>query len=552
MKFSEYPYHTIDVKQAKDKFREIESQLVNAEDYASFKQAFKDLDVYKKELYTQFSLCEVRHTIDTRDEYYKKEQEHIDEIAPILQEDLVRISNVILESPYRKELEKEIPSTYFLAKEFDKKCFSPDIIEELQKENQYSSQYQQLVASAQIEFEGKKRTLSELEPFMKASDRSMRKKATKAYWGWFEKYEEELGEIFDSLVKIRTTMAQKLGYKDYTEMGYYRMYRFDYTKEDVQTYRKQVLDTVVPVTASLFARQQKRLGLDALYAWDEKVEFQSGNPTPKQDARTMVKIALHMYQELDKDTGEFFQFMVDHELMDLESKPGKAAGGYCTSFDVYGAPLIFANFNQTSSDVETLTHEAGHAYQAYASRDIFPSDCIWPTSESAEIHSMSMEFLTYPWMKDFFKEDTGKFYFQHLSDAIKFLPYGVLVDHFQHEIYAHPEYMHAKRMETWRKLEKMYLPHKNYDEIDVLERGGWWMRQLHIFMGPFYYIDYTLAQVCALQFWSRTQKKDPSTLKDYKKICKLGGSLPFRQIVQAANLKSPFEEGCLNETMKEV
>lgn len=552
MKFSEYPYHTIDVKQAKDKFRKIESRLVNAENYASFKQAFKDLDVYKKELYTQFSLCEVRHTIDTRDEYYKKEQEHIDEIAPILQEDLVRISNVILESPYRKELEKEIPSTYFLAKEFDKKCFSPDIIEELQKENQYSSQYQQLVASAQIEFEGKKRTLSELEPFMKASDRSMRKKATKAYWGWFEKYEEELGEIFDSLVKIRTTMAQKLGYKDYTEMGYYRMYRFDYTKEDVQTYRKQVLDTVVPVTASLFARQQKRLGLDALYAWDEKVEFQSGNPTPKQDARTMVKIALHMYQELDKDTGEFFQFMVDHELMDLESKPGKAAGGYCTSFDVYGAPFIFANFNQTSSDVETLTHEAGHAYQAYASRDIFPSDCIWPTSESAEIHSMSMEFLTYPWMKDFFKEDTRKFYFQHLSDAIKFLPYGVLVDHFQHEIYAHPEYMHAKRMETWRKLEKMYLPHKNYDEIDVLERGGWWMRQLHIFMDPFYYIDYTLAQVCALQFWSRAQKKDPSTLKDYKKICKLGGSLPFRKIVQAANLKSPFEEGCLNETMKEV
>ena len=435
MKFSEYPYHTIDVKQAKDKFRKIESRLVNAEDYASFKQAFKDLDVYKKELYTQFSLCEVRHTIDTRDEYYKKEQEHIDEIAPILQENLVRISNVILESPYRKELEKEIPSTYFLAKEFDKKCFSPDIIEELQKENQYSSQYQQLVASAQIEFEGKKRTLSELEPFMKASDRSMRKKATKAYWGWFEKYEEELGEIFDSLVKIRTTMAQKLGYKDYTEMGYYRMYRFDYTKEDVQTYHKQVLDTVVPVTASLFARQQKRLGLDALYAWDEKVEFQSGNPTPKQDARTMVKIALHMYQELDKDTGEFFQFMVDH---------------------------------------------------------------------------------------------------------------------FQHEIYAHPEYTHAKRMETWRKLEKMYLPHKNYDEIDVLERGGWWMRQLHIFMDPFYYIDYTLAQVCALQFWIRAQKKDPSTLKDYKKICKLGGSLPFRKIVQAANLKSPFEEGCLNETMKEV
>lgn len=550
MKFSEYPYHTIDVNEAKQKLQDLKERLVNAKDYEAFKKAFQDLDTYKKEIYTQFALCEVRHTIDTRDAYYKKEQDHIDEIAPILQEDLVQIADVVLNSPFRKELEKEVPSTYFLAKEFDKKCFSPNIIEELQAENKYASQYQQLVASAQIEWEDKKCTLSELEPFMKSKDRNVRKKATKAYWGWFAQHENELGEIFDQLVQVRTRMAQKLGYENYIQLGYYRMYRFDYTQEEVKKYRQQILDTVVPVATNLYDRQQKRLGLNALYAWDEKFEFQNGNPTPKYDAKTMVEIALHMYQQLDKDTGEFFKYMVDHELMDLKSKPGKAAGGYCTSFDMYGAPFIFANFNQTSQDVETLTHEAGHAYQAYSSRNIFPSDCMWPTSESAEIHSMSMEFLTYPWMKDFFKEDIDKFYFNHLSDAIKFLPYGVLVDHFQHEVYAHPDYTHQQRMDTWRKLEKMYLPHKNYEEIDVLQRGGWWMRQLHIFMDPFYYIDYTLAQVCALQFWNRSQKKDPNTLKDYKKICRLGGSLPFKEIVKAANLKSPFEDGCLDETMK--
>lgn len=552
MKFSEYPYHSIDVQDTKQKIQSIQKRLIEATDYTSFRCAFHELDQLLQDISTQFSLCSIRHTIDTRDAYYRKEDDRINEIAPILQEDLVHVSDVILNSPYRKELEKEVPATYFLAKEFEKKCFSPEIIEDLQKENKYSSQYQQLVASVQIDFEGKKRTLSELEPFMKSKDRAMRKKATKAYWNWFLEHEQELGDIFDTLVKTRDHMAKKLGYKNYIELGYYRMNRFDYGQEDVAQYRKQVLEQVVPLNNALYARQQKRLGYDRLYVWDESMEFLSGNPTPKHDKDTMVKLALKMYQELDEDTGKFFQFMVNHELMDLDSKPGKAAGGYCDYLSSYRSPFIFANFNQTSGDVETLTHEAGHAYQAYSSQNIFPSECIWPTNESAEIHSMSMEFLTYPWMKSFFEEDTQKFYFSHLSGAVKFLPYGVLVDHFQHEIYAHPEYSHEQRMRTWRELEKQYLPHKDHDQIDVLERGGWWMRQLHIFMDPFYYIDYTLAQVCALQFWTRAQKHDPNTLKDYKHICKIGGSLPFKQIVKEAHLKNPFEAGCLDETMEEV
>lgn len=552
MKFSEFVYHELDLKTIKKQISKIEEDLKNATNYQVFKEAFQSLNTLNQHISTDLNLCEVRHTINTQDPYYKKEEDRLNELTPILQEDLVRVNDVILSSSYRKELEKEIPKTYFRAKELEKKCFSPDIISFLQTENKEASHYQSIVASAQIDFEGKKRTLSELEPFMKSKDRAMRKKATLAYWGWFEEHEKELGEVFDTLVKTRDAMAKKLGYENFIQMGYDRMYRFDYDQNDVEVYRQQVLEKVVSVNNALYKRQQKRLNVDSLKAWDEKVEFVGGNATPKYSRDEMVQIALKMYQELDPETGEFFQKMVDQELMDLDSKPGKAAGGYCTYFDDYQAPFIFANFNQTSGDVEVLTHEAGHAFQAYCSRSIFPSECIWPTSESAEIHSMSMEFLTYPWMSNFFNEDTKKFYFSHLSAACKFLPYGVLVDHFQHEVYAHPEKDHAWRMQTWRDLEKQYLPHKDYADIDVLERGGWWMRQLHIFMDPFYYIDYTLAQVCALQFWQRAQAKDPNTLKDYKAICKVGGSLPFKQIVQKAHLKNPFEEGCLDETMKEV
>lgn len=552
MKFADYIYHHPDVETLKKEIQTIEKQLQEASDFESFWNAFMSFDALNQHLSTDLNLCEIRHTINTKDSYYKQEEDYLNEILPIVQEDLVRVGNVILESPYRKELEKKIPQTYFWAKELEKKCFSPEVIEDLQIENKASSAYQQLVAGAQVEFEGQSYTLSQLEPLMKSKDRSLRKRATKAYWGWFEENEEELASIFDTLVKTRDRIAKKLGYENFIGCGYDRMYRFDYDQKDVETYRQQVLKTVVPLNNKLYERQKNRLGVDRLMAWDEKVEFVSGNPKPKHDRQTMVQLALQMYRELSVETGEFFAYMIDHDLMDLDSKPGKAAGGYCTYLNDYDAPFIFANFNQTSGDVEVLTHEAGHAYQAYSSKEIVPMECIWPTSESAEIHSMSMEFLTYPWMKNFFLEDTQKFIFDHLSGAVKFLPYGVLVDHFQHEVYAHPEKDHTWRMQTWRELEKQYLPHKDYEEMELLERGGWWMRQLHIFMDPFYYIDYTLAQVCALQFWARAQKKDPDTFKDYQRICKLGGSLPFKQIVNQAHLKDPFEEGCLDETIQEV
>ncbi|MBP3870868.1 MAG: M3 family oligoendopeptidase [Faecalicoccus sp.] len=552
MKFNEYPYEHPNIEMYQKQIQEINSTLKNAKSYEEFKRAFLDLDDINRRISGLQEICGIRHTVNTLDTYYKEENDYWNEKLPILQEDFVEAGKIVMTSPFKEQLEQEIPKTYFLQKEMEEKSFSPAIIEDLQTENKLASAYQQLVASAQIEFDGQTYTLAGLDVKMSDKDRDVRKRAVKAYWDWFAENEKELGDIFTGLVKVRNTMAQKLGFENYIELGYLRMNRFDYDQNDVGGYRKQILDSVVPICNELYERQRKRLGYDTLYAWDEKYEFESGNPTPKYDKDELVKRALRMYKQLDPQTGEFFQYMVDHDLLDLEAKPGKAAGGYCTFIPTQNAPFIFSNFNHTSGDVEVLTHEAGHAFQAYCSSKVVPVDCIWPTSESAEIHSMSMEFLTYPWMKDFFEEDTEKYYFSHLSGALKFLPYGVLVDHFQHEVYAHPDMTIEEMFEIWRRLEKQYLPHKNYEEIDVLERGGWWMRQLHIFLDPFYYIDYTLAQVCALQMWERALNKDPQVLEDYKCICKIGGTKTFREIVHAANLKVPFDEGCLDTVMKTV
>lgn len=552
MQFQEYAYQHMDALSLQKQLSELAEQIQQAKTIEQVQDCIKKVDTIRRFVATQVSLVEIRHTVDTKDAYYTKEQEYLDTVLPELEKDYEKINRALLESSFLEELKHRLPETFFLQKEMDLKAFDPIIIEDMQEENRLMTKYQALIASAEIPFDGEIYNLSSLEVKTNSSDRQVRKRALQAYWNWFEQHEEEVAQIFDQMIKVRTRMAQKLGYDNFIALGYARMHRYDYDQEDVAKYRRQVLKDVVPLCSALYKRQQKRLGYDTLHAWDEKVEFLQGNPTPKYDRAELVKRAQKMYHELSKETGVFFDFMVEHDLLDLDSKPGKAAGGYCTFMPDYKSPFIFANFNQTQHDAEVLTHEAGHAYQIYESRDIYPSDCVWPTYESCEIHSMSMEFFTHPWMQSFFEEDVNRYYYSHMAGSLKFLPYGVLVDHFQHEVYAHPEMSHQERMDTWRRLEKEYLPHKNYEEVEILERGGWWMRQAHIFMSPFYYIDYTLAQVCAMQFWARMENKDPKAFEDYQHICKIGGTLPFRKIVKEAGLIVPFEEGCLEQVTGSV
>ncbi|MDH6367575.1 MULTISPECIES: M3 family oligoendopeptidase [unclassified Breznakia] len=552
MKFKDYKYERTNFDTLKSEIDKLVEQLKHADTYEVFKTAFDKADEVLSHAESMYSLMHVRHTIDTTDAFYDAENTFWDEHIPILMGISSKISKIVLDSPFRSELEKDVPMTYFWKAENALKSYDEKVVGDLQEENRLVSEYEKLIAKAQIEFEGETYTLASLGGKMDDPDVATREGAHKAYWGYMEEHESEIDDIYDRLVKVRTKIAKELGFNNFIELGYVRMNRFDYNADDVATYRKQILSDVVPVATRLYDAQKKRLGVDTLAVYNNGYEFTTGNPTPKYDKDQMVKIAQNMYHELSEPTGEFFDYMVNNELLDLVAKPGKRGGGYCTFISDYASPFIFSNFNGTAGDVDVLTHEAGHAFQVYSSRNIKPSDCIWPTYESAEIHSMSMEFFAWPWMPKFFEEDVEKYYYTHLGGAIKFLPYGITVDHFQHEVYANPEMTPAERKTTWRKLEKQYLPHKDYSDIPFLDKGTWWFRQAHIFSDPFYYVDYTLAQVVALQFWLRLQNKDANAFADYYEICKLGGTLPFRQIVAKANLKDPFSEGCLADVMDKI
>ena len=549
MKFHDFKYERPDYEKIKIEFKYLVEAIKNSHDYNELKANINKINKLRNHIESMATLVSIRYSINTQDEFYEKEKEYWDENGPHYEELNSLFYKAIVDSKFKEELTNDLGKQFMSIADYSIQSFSKDIISELQEENKLTSEYTKLLASAKIPFDGEERNLSGLGPYMTSQFRDEREKASKAYYGFFKENEEKFDELFDKLVKVRHKMAKKLGFENFVELGYIRMLRTDYNAEMVEKFRNQVSEYIVPAASRLFKRQQERLGLEELRYYDENFEFNSGNATPKGDSKFIMNNGVLMYSELSKETKEFFDFMIEHELMDLETKKGKGAGGYCTYIPDYKSPFIFSNFNSTADDIDVLTHEAGHAFQVYMSRWIEIPDINFPTYESCEIHSMSMEFITWPWMELFFKEDTDKYKFTHLGSAIKFIPYGVLVDEFQHIIYENPNMTKEERKLVWRDLENKYQPHKNYKGNDLLERGGWWFKQGHIFKNPFYYIDYTLAQICALQFWKKMREDRKSGWQDYLNICKIGGTKSFLDIVKEANLISPFEEGCVSSVI---
>ncbi|MBQ4426867.1 MAG: M3 family oligoendopeptidase [Oscillospiraceae bacterium] len=554
MKFSEMQYTRPDLDEAGAKLSSLAEKLSGAESYDEAKAIFLEKEELLRHIDTLSNLVSIRHSIDTRDEFYDKEQDFWNAKAPELSEHEQKFDLAMLESRFRPDFEREYGDLMFVNTEISVKAFSPKIIPEMQKENDLTTRYMKLIASAQIPFDGGVYTLSQLSPFKNSADDDVRLRAWKAEGQWFKDNQTELDEIYDKLVKLRTRMGKKLGYKDYTELGYYRMGRNCYDKKDVEKFRAAVINYVVPVADKIFRRQAKRLKKEYPMSFaDNALTFRSGNPKPQGTFDDTVRAGKKFYDELSPETSEFFGVMLDNELMDLLSTEGKEGGGYCTSIADYEVPFIFANFNGTQHDVEVMTHEAGHAFAAYTNRSRVPLSYVWPSMEACEVHSMSMEFMAWPWAEDFFGADARKYRYAHLADALKFIPYGTMVDHFQHVVYEHPEFGPDERHYLWRDLLDIYMPWQRIDgEIPVYGEGCGWQRQQHIYNSPFYYIDYCLAQTVSLEFWALLQEDRKKAWDKYMAYTLQGGTRTFTELLKNAELDSPFDENTLRSVCEKA
>ena len=495
------------------------------------------------------AMVDLAFSQNTLDEGRKAVREAWDEVSPRWTELQVKVKRALLSHPDREALEAELGAQAFALWESEVLTFDPTIKSDLVKESSLKAEYTELLAKAELEFRGEALNLSTIGKYRVSADREVRHDAESVLWGWFEANGTQLDRVFDDLVRVRTKMATDLGFVDYVGMGYKRMCRVDYELGDVERFREEVRTQVVPLATKLVERQARELGVNPIMAWDEYVHDLRGNPAPKGNRAWMVERAQEMFDDMGPRLGGFFRRMQDGGFLDLDSRKGKAGGGFCTAFPTHGMPFVYANFNGTKGDVEVLTHEIGHAFQCYESRDQWPSDYLWPTLESCEVHSMSLEFLTWPYMEAFFREDADRFRRTHLTESILFLPYGTAVDHFQHELYENPEATPAERHAMWRRMEQTYLPWRDWGDLSHPSKGGRWQHQRHIYLDPFYYIDYVLAQTCALQFWARAEVDRKAAMKDYVALCERGGSAPFQELVRSAGLTSPFEAGCLGDVV---
>ena len=547
MTFSEIKYERVDLQALKDQIASLTERLRDAADFDQAERCFLEMnDLDGRTMRTMRTVAQIRRDIDTRDEFYDAEMKFYNRELPAVQPVKQAWTNALLASPFRAKLEEKYGDVAFLNAELANRTFRPELVEDLQRENELVSRYTKLLASAQIPFDGKICTVSQMQPYKLSTDDELRRAAWRAEGQWYADQSRELDAIYDELVKLRDGMGRKLGHNGYTQLGYDRMQRNCYTEQDVERFRVAVQQYVVPLCKRIYMDQAKRMGFEFPLSFaDKDLAFRGGNPRPVGTAEDILAAGTRFYSELSPETKEFWDAMMDKQMMDVLSKPGKAMGGYCTGIYDAKMPFIFANFNGTANDVRVISHEAGHAFATYVNRDRIPSESMVPSLEGCEVHSMSMEFFAEPWAELFFGADADKFRYTHLAERLCFIPYGTMVDHFQHIIYEYPEFGPEERHMVWQELLGVYMPWVRPDDLPFYGEGKAWQRQAHIYKRPFYYIDYCLAQTVALQFWARIREDRESAWKTYMDYTRLGGSLVFTDLLREAGLQSPFDPDCL-------
>ncbi len=546
MKVSEIKYQRADLERTKADIARVTQQVKNAgsaQDVLSARAEYLEILV---EFRTYSALAHIRFTLNTKDEFYQGEMKYYDEIHPLIAAQTLEFIRAVLASPYLEELKAHFPKPLIKFYEVSSKSFDERIVEDKQQENAVVTEYTKLMAETLFEFRGEKLPRALLGKHMKSGDRAVRREAYEALGRGLESISEQLDDIFDRLVKIRHRMACKMGFENFVELGYYRMERLCYDKETVKVFRENVLTDVVPVVTALKRDAAKNLGIDSMMLYDNDVYFKQGDAAPEGTVEQIFESGKRMYHEMSAQAGEFIDMMIKNDAFDVLPRDGKWGGGYMSSLPKYKQPFILANFNGTADDVDVLTHEAGHALADYLG-GINGNDpeLYLGGMETAEVHSMSMEFLCWPWMELFFGERAEDYKYSHLAGSLTFIPYGVIVDYFQQLIYENPDMTPAERNQTWLELEKKYRPHLSAEGIPYIEKGTRWQYQMHIYEMPFYYIDYCLAQSVALQFLLESRKNRDGTFARYFEFIGKGGMKVFTDLVKEAGLQSPFQPGAL-------
>ena len=552
MKVSELPYRRVSLEEVKEVMERVIPRIREAKSVEEILAAREEYLAMNLEYYTNVSLASMRYTINTVDEFYVAENDYYDEIGPAVENYTVEYASALLDSPFRTELEQALSPVLFQSMEVQRKAMSSEIIEDMVEENKLVREYSDLMSGMEFTFRGETMPRAMLMKYAKDEDRETRRECYEVLGRGLEAHKAELDGIYDRMVHVRDRMAKKMGYKNFVELGYHRMGRLCYDEEKVRVFRENVRRDIAPVVSRLRAENAKRLGIDEYMLYDDGVIIPGGDPKPcgKEEIFAAAK---EMYHAMGEETGAFIDLMLENEAFDVDARKNKWGGGYCTEFPKFKQPFILANFNGTAGDVDVVTHEAGHALNAYLIADNrFALELGCGGMETAETHSMSMEFFAWPYMEKFFGENAEKYKFMHALESFSFIPYGTIVDAFQHIVYENPDMTPDERDAAWLELERQFRPHISMAGMPYLEKGTRWQYQMHIYESPFYYIDYCLAQTAAFQFLLASRENYADAFARYLRLSKQGGEKVWTDLLAEAGFPSPFEPGALKDLAARV
>ena len=546
IQFQNVPYLRPDMDALEREMTAGITALQNAETFPESYYALLSLEAPRRKFMTLATLVEAQNTMNTNDEYWAAEQAWFDRNRPRWDALCVRLGEVLNATPFRREFEVHLGTEIFRQAETTGRAFSTEIAKELEEESVLSGKYSLISGNLSVEVDGQRRTMGELSRMQDSSSRESREKFGGLRQQAFAERSGELDQLYDDLVNVRTRMAKKLGFGSYTDMGYCRQGRTGYQRQDVAAFRKAIEESITPVVAALYEKQRRRLGYKELWDFDEDVNFVGGDP---KLAEGEVEARFDdIFGQLSPESRVYYQDLRRCGFYDLGDRKGKIRGAYSNYVPIYGMPFIFETFARSPGAVKTFAHECGHGLHSYLKRGEPFVESGNATSDICEIHSMAMEFFIWPYLDRLYSaEDVRKYKFFHLKTALSFLPYGAAVDEFQTEVYDHPELTPQQRLALWKDLEKRYMPWRRYKHEGFLSEGRAWQRQTHIYKWPFYYIDYVLAQICALQFHFLNEEDHEKAWASYLRLLRCSGFQSFDETLAIAGLESPFAPGVVEK-----
>lgn len=520
----------------------LEAELATVSGVGAWEGLIERWNSLKERISGERARRDFREACDTSDQEAEEANRQMrEDILPVAEAFDARIRAALLAAPERPALEERYGRLMFQVFTSEQSAFAAPNIPLNVECGEQTARYERLLGGAAIPVDGETLTLTRTNALLNHPDAAKRKAAWEATAHWISERSDDIHGIYSGLVALRQEMAKNLGETNFVPVGYRRMNRLDYGPQEVATFRESIKRHIVPLVAELRAKQAEWLGVETIKPWDMTYfpgcSLEPGVvPIDEQHARAQV-----LFDRLHPTLGAHYARMVDGGLIDLENRPGKRPGAFCTSFDDSGEIAIFCNSTGDAEDVSVLTHEMGHAFQGWESQWIGPLELRWPTLEACEVHSMGMEFLSLHELETFFSpEDARKFRKLKLIDTITILPYIAVVDAFQHWVYEHPTHSPAERDAAWSRLWDEFIPGVDFTGYEAFKAVRW-KRQIHLFSDPFYYIDYAIAESGALQLWLMAEKDRAAAMETYLKLCHIGGSESLLSIFRSANLVSPFD-----------